>query len=59
LEEVKVARANDDPARGPLDAHLAPADDAMDGALVPEVGEIRPERSVALGGELEVERLRE
>jgi hypothetical protein len=58
FDEVDVARPDEGPTRSPLHAHLAAADDALEAAFVPEVGEVEPERAVALGGELEVERLR-
>jgi len=40
-----------------LDAHLASADDSVERAVVPEVREVRPEGTEALGRELEVEGL--
>ena len=45
------------PPGAAVDPHLAPADDAVQPALVPEVREVGPERAVALGRELEVVRL--
>src|SRR6266550_3660853 len=42
-----------------FDSDLAPADDAVDAALVPEVREIRPEGSEPFSRELEVVRIRQ
>jgi hypothetical protein len=53
-----VERLDLDAARSGLDSNLAPADDAVHAALVPEVGEVRSERAVARRREREVERLR-
>ena len=52
-----VERLDVDAAGRGLDPDLAPADDAMDSALVPEVREVGPERAVARGREREVVRL--
>ena len=57
--DLGAERRNVDAARRGFDPKLAPGDDAVDAALVPEVREIGPERSEALGRDLEVVRLRE
>ena len=54
-----VERLDVDAAGRRLDPHLAPADDAMEPALVPEVRAVEPERAEALRREREVERLRD
>ena len=52
-----VQRLDLDTAGSSLDPHLAPADDAVQPALVPEVRAVGPEGAKALGRELEVVRL--
>src|SRR5262249_48842744 len=46
---VVVERLDVDVAVGGFDPHLAAADDGVQRAVLPEVGEIRPERAVTLG----------
>jgi hypothetical protein len=53
-----VERLDLGPAGRGLDPHLTRADDAVEGAVDPEVREVGPERAEALGRQLEVERLR-
>jgi hypothetical protein len=42
-----------------VDPHLAPADDAVQAAVVPEVDRVAPENAEPLGREGEVVRLRD
>jgi hypothetical protein len=58
LEEVGVVGVDPKSTRPRLDPHLPPGEDAVEGTLVPEVGQIGAEGAVALGRELEIERLR-
>src|SRR5262249_37551529 len=53
-----VERRDVDAAGCGLDPELTPLDDPVYATLVPEVGEVRPERSEAFGRDIEVVRLR-
>src|SRR5207248_6111793 len=57
--DPRVERLDAHAAVRRFDPHLAPVDDAVQPALLPQVREVGPERAVALRGELEVVRLRQ